>query len=199
MLNSDYRPLCNVRLPYKNRQHYMHAFDLSAPVMPDGLEDYADIVFTLCSAAGAKTGTAYMTVDEKVIKAGWSQRRPKPHVDGVFIKDRLNRDGKTIGDWGGGGGNGWNHSCNNIGVGAVRRMPVIVAASAVGCRVWRGEFDGTPKDDGDLSHLILGDGEIVPKNIGYLLSPDCVHESMIQPAQTQRTFLRIALPVDFLF
>ena len=31
-----------------------------------------------------------------------------------------------------------------------------------------------------------------PPNQGYLLSPDCVHESMIFNQPTQRTFLRIA-------
>jgi hypothetical protein len=199
MLNSDYRPLCAVRLPYMGRQHYMHAFDLAAPVMKPGFEDYAGPVAELCRSAGATRGTAYMTVDEKVVRAGWSQRRPKPHVDGVFIPDRLNRDGKTMGDWGGGGGGGWNHACNDIGVGAARRMPVIVAASAVGCRVWRGRFEATPADDGDLSHLTLDGGEVVPAGVGYLLSPDCVHESLIQPTAVQRTFLRIALPVDFAF
>ena len=199
MLNSDYRPLCDVRLPYAGRQHYMHAFDLAAPVMRPGFEDYAEPVVALCRAAGATRGTAYMTVDEKVVNAGWSQRRPKPHVDGVFIPDRLHRDGKTMGDWGGGGGGGWNHKCNDVGVGPVRRMSVIVAASAIGCRVWRGVFGGKPADDGDLSHLILPEGEVVPANVGYLLSPDCVHESMIQAMPTQRSFLRIALPVDFAF
>lgn len=198
MLNSDFRPLCDVRLPYRGRQHYMHAFDLSAPEMQPGFEDYAEPVAALCRAAGATRGTAYMTVDEKLVRAGWSQRRPRPHVDGVFIPDRLNRDGKTMGDWGGGGG-GWNHSCNDIGVGAVRRMPVIVAASAIGCRVWRGRFDAVPAQDGDLSHLALDEGEVVPAGVAYLLSADCVHESMIQPSPVQRTFLRIALPVDFDF
>jgi hypothetical protein len=56
-----------------------------------------------------------------------------------------------------------------------------------------------PAEDGDLSHLPLDDGEVVPAGMGYLLSPDCVHESMIQPSAIQRTFLRIALPVDFNF
>jgi len=197
MLNSNYRPLCAVNLPFQNRQHYMHAIDLAAPVMRPGFEDYLQSVTDLCRAAGANKGIAYMTVDEKVVRAGWSQRRPKPHVDGVFIPDRLHRDGKTMGDWGSGGGGGWNHSCNDIGVGGVRRMPVIVAASAVGCRVWRGMFDAVPAEGGDLSHLDLDEGEIVPANVGYLLSPDCVHESMIQPIPVQRSFLRIALPVDF--
>ena len=198
MLYSDYKPLCEVSLPYQSRQHYMHVFDLAAPRMRPGFEDYLGPVEALCAAAGATKGTAYMTVDEKVVRAGWSQRRPGPHIDGVFIPDRLHRDGKTMGDWGGGGG-GWNHSCNDIGVGAVRRMPVIVASSVVGCRVWRGMFDGEPSEDGDLSHLTLDEGEIVQPGIGYLLSPDCVHESMIQRAAVQRTFLRIALPVAFEF
>jgi hypothetical protein len=42
-------------------------------------------------------------------------------------------------------------------------------------------------------------GEVLPANIGYLLSPDCVHESMIQKEEVKRTFLRIALPTDFRF
>lgn len=198
MLNSDYRQLCNVSLPYRGRQHYMHTFDLAAPVMPAGFEDYAEPVLSLCRAAGATHGIAHMTVDEKIVAPGMSQRRPKPHVDGVFNPERLHRNGETMGDWGGGGG-GWNHSCNDIGVGHVRRMPVIVAASAIGCRVWRGLFDATPTADGDLSHLALDDGEIVPAGVGFLLSPDCVHESMVQQEATRRTFLRIALPVDFCF
>lgn len=79
-------------------------------------------------------------------------------------------------------------------------MPVIVAASAVGCRAWRGQFDSQPANDGDLSHLTFDDdGTIFEPNVGYLLSADCVHESMIQYQSVQRTFLRIALPVDFLF
>lgn len=190
MLHSDYRALCQVALPYQGRQHYMHTFDLAAPVMAPGFEDYLEPVTALCHAAGAVEGLAHMTVDEKVVAPGWSQRRPRPHVDGVFYPE--------LRSWGGGGG-GWLHYCNDIGVGPLRRMPVIVASSAVGCRVWRGEFDAIPAEDGDLSHLALDDGEVVPAGVGFLLSPDCVHESMIQPVATQRTFLRIALPVSFAF
>lgn len=198
MLNSDYRPLCNVQLPYAGRQHYMHTFDLANPVMAEGFEDYLEPVIALCRAAGAAQGLAHMTVDEKIVQAGMSQRRPRPHVDGVFYPELPNLRTKMNGSWGGGGG-GWNHYCNDIGAGPLRRMPVIVAASAIGCKVWRGIFDALPANDGDLSHLSLDEGEIVPANVGYLLSPDCVHESMIQSQPTQRTFLRIALPVDFQF
>lgn len=33
-------------------------------------------------------------------------------------------------------------------------------------------------------------------NIGYLLTPDCVHESLVFEEETQRSFLRIALPPE---
>lgn len=185
MLNSDYKRLCPVQLPYRNRQKYMHSFDLAAPIMAPGFEDYLKPVLDLCRAAGAILGTAHMTVDEKVVPAGMSQRRPHPHVDGCFMpaSTRWSHDPS------------WLHYCNHV---PVARMPVIVASSAPGCRAWRGMFEGEPRDDGDLSHIAgkLGNGEVLPAGVGYLLSPDCVHESMIFDEPTRRTFLRIALPVD---
>lgn len=199
MLNSDYRPLCAVNLPYQGRQHYMHSFDLAAPKMRDGFEDYLGPVTALCRAAGAHQGIAHMTVDEKVVRAGWSQRRPKPHVDGCFIPGKAHPYVKdATGNWGG-PTPGWLHYCNDIRRGPIARMAVIVAATVAGCRAWRGVFQGEPKEDGDLTHIAdqLGAGEILPAGVGYLLSPDCVHESMIFHADTERTFLRIALPVDY--
>jgi hypothetical protein len=190
MLNSEYWKLCKVRLPYAGRQKYMHTFDLAAPVMAPGFEDYLDIVTRLCRSAGAKKGMAHMTVDEKIVEVGMSQRRPKPHVDGCFYPSKSS--------WGHEGpGPSWLHTCNNIPLKDFKRMPVIVVSNAIGCRAWRGEFEGDPKNDGDLSHLSLGKGKVLRKDFGYLLSPDCVHESMIQPKSVQRTFLRIALPTDF--
>jgi hypothetical protein len=189
MLNSDYQPLCPVALPYLGRQKYMHSFDLAVPVMAAGFEDYLGPVTALCRAAGAASGIAHMTVDEKIIHAGMSQRRPRPHVDGCFIPANMDWSHPQP---------AWAHYCNNIGAGPIQRMSVIVAASVPGCRVWRGQFDGQPAIDGDLSHIAdqLDAGEVLPANVGYLLSPDCVHESMIFDAPTQRTFLRVALPVQ---
>ena len=167
----------------------MHSFDLANPVMAKGYEDYLEPVVALCKAAGAVSGIAHMTVDEKVVEAGMSQRRPKPHVDGCFMP--------AGGYWGHTPSPGWLHTCNDINTGKIARMPVIVAASVSGCRAWRGIFEGQPKSDGDLSHLELGEGEVLPPNVGFLLSPDCIHESMIFDKPTKRSFLRIALPVDF--
>lgn len=187
-LKSSYTRLCDVSLPYQGRQSYMHSFDLSAPTMQKGFEDYLVPVTLLCKAAGAAIGMAYMTVDEKIVAADASQRRPGPHIDGCFMPDR--------GNWGQDDRGRWLHYCNDV---PFKRMPIIVAASVAGCRAFNGIFDGKPTGTGDLSHIAvkLGEGEILPANVGYLLSPDCVHESMRFSEPTRRTFLRIALPTDF--
>lgn len=185
MLHSYYKPLVPVTLPFAERQRYMHSFDLARPVMAEGFEDYLPIVESLCAAAGYTTGEAHMTVDEKVIAAGMSQRRPGPHVDGHFMKAA-----EAWGHWQ--HPPTWLHHCNKV---PIPRMPVIVASSVAGCRVFEGTFIGEPKNDGDLSHLPnLGGGVLLPAEFGFWLSPDCVHESVRFAIETKRTFLRIALP-----
>lgn len=184
MLNSYYLPLCPVALPFKGRRHYMHTFDVANPKMRAGYEDYLEPVLMLLRACGLFEGVAHMTVDEKVVPAGRSQRRPGPHVDGCFRPELNNWDH----------GPGWLHYCNFL---PIERMSVIVAGSVEGCRAWRGQFDAQPKNDGDLSHLKLPEGEVLKANYGYWLSPDCVHESLIFSQETKRTFLRIALPTNF--
>ena len=192
MLKSHYKPLVGVVLPGADtgRQFYMHPFDVANPEMPVGFEDYLAPVQALLAASGVKEGTAYLTVDEKLVKAGQTQRKPGPHVDGCYVQTPA----PSPGYWGHSsfGSGSWNHSCNII----PKRMAVIVASNYSACRAWDGEFDAQPKGDGDLSHLALGEGEILPANVGYLLSPDCVHESLPMTKDTLRTFLRIALPVD---
>lgn len=224
MLISEYRDLGSVVLPvWKGRQKYMHSFDTRAPVAAEGIEDYQPIALELCRRAG-HSGVVHMTVDEKIIPAGMSQRRPGAHVDGRFIPAQAGskknppgerkKDGTLwppVGSWAhrnmypdyyspqigggwshGGGGGGWLHFCNHL---PVARMAVIVAASVPGCAVYPGTFDTEPQNDGDLEHIReqLGDGVVLPACNGFLLSPDCVHESMTFDRPTKRTFLRIAL------
>ena len=182
MLNSHYKKLVPVELPYAGRQLYMGTLDAGQLVMPKGYEDYHVPVTDLLAAAGIDKGTVFMTVDEKIVQPGMSQRRPGPHVDGCF------RPGPAP-SW---HHDGWNHYCNHL---PVERMPVIVAASVAACQAWAGQFDAAPRNDGDLSHLELGEGTLLPADVGFLLSPDCVHESLPMKVATKRTFLRLALPV----
>ena len=183
ILQSAYTDLGEVKLPnWQGRQKYMHTFNPRNPVMAPGFEDYQEAVSHLCEAAGVRADEAHMTVDEKIVQPGMSQRRPGAHVDGQFMKEE-NVWGHPPPSWA--------HYCNEL---PLQRMSIIVAASVPGCKAYAGEFHGEPKNDGDLEHIRpqLGRGEILPPNRGYLLSPDCVHESMVFDRSTQRTFLRIA-------
>ena len=185
-LNSDYKQLSGFEFPeYQARQAYMVSFDAQDCRLPYEYCDYNPIIEALLRDAGIDSGEIHMTIDEKIVQPGMSQRKPGPHVDGKFHKQRM--------AWGHNPGPAWAHFCNNL---PVDRMPVIVAASVEGCRVWKGEFHATPSPCGDLSHMDLPEGEILEANRGYLLSPDCIHESMVFEKPTQRQFIRLALPVD---
>ena len=185
LLFSTHQDLGPVTLPaWQGRRKYMHTFNPRDPVMAIGFDDYLDTVASLCEAAKVYAVAAHMTVDEKIVEVGMSQRRPGPHVDGRFIPSKMS--------WGhDGGGGSWAHYCNEI---PHSRMSIIVAASIAGCKVYDGEFDSQPRNDGDLTHIQgqLGQGVLLPANRGYLLSPDCIHESIIFDRPTKRTFLRIA-------
>ena len=186
MLHSKFVDLGEVKLPeWQGRQKYMMSFDPANPVMAEGYEDYLEPAMHLIMAAGIQADEVHMTVDEKIVQPGFSQRRPGAHVDGCFM---------PVGQfWGhpGPGPGGWLHYCNAL---PVERMSVIVASSVEGCKVYEGDFNGEPRNDGDLEHIRsqLGEGELLPANRGFQLSPDCVHESMIFDKPTKRTFLRIA-------
>ena len=189
VLNSTYADIGHIVLPaWKGRQKYPHTFNPVAPIMAEGYEDYMEPVKALCQAAKALTNNpiheAHMTVDEKVVQPGMSQRRPGAHVDGCFMLALQvwgHPEPKPF----------WAHYCNNV---PIDRMTIIVAASVPGCIVYDGKFDGEPASDGDLEHIRgqLGPGCLLSANRGYFLTPDCVHESMIFEAPTKRTFLRIA-------
>lgn len=185
MLDSYFKPITTVNLPYQERQDYMHSFDIANPVMKEGFEDYLEPVQRLLEAAGAKEGIAHMTVDEKIVLRGTTQRRPFPHVDGQFIPT-ANRWHHPVGSW--------------VHKAEIQRMPIILASSVQGCQAWVGNYDAEPKSDGDLSHISdqLGVPTVFEPNIGYLLSPDCIHESLPMDYTVARSLLRIALPVNFI-
>ena len=183
ILKSSYTDLGPIILPsWQGRQKYMHTFNPQDPVMADGYSDYLDVVSILCKSAKVESLEAHMTVDEKIVKAGMSQRRPGPHVDGCFMPE--------LQAWGHPGGT-WAHYCNNL---PMSRMSIIVASSVAGCMVYEGNFVGQPANDGDMSHIQdqLGVGKLLLEHRGFLLSSDCVHESMRFDNPTMRTFLRIA-------
>ena len=180
-LNSYATELCHVNFPaFEGRQKYMYTF-------PEDLRTITDPLLKVYEGLAEKAlsfipnlKAVHMTVDEKVVKEGWSQRKPGPHVDGRFMPEEMRWSHRP----------GWAHYCNSI---PVDRMPVIVAANVPGCVVYEGVFEGEPKSDGDLSHLDLGRGRLLEANKAYLLSADCIHESIVFDVDTERSFVRFAL------
>ena len=147
VLRSTYADIGHIVLPaWKGRQKYMHTFNPVAPVMAEGYEDYLEPVKALCEAAEALTNhpihEAHMTVDEKIVQPGMSQRRPGAHVDGCFVP--------ALQSWSHPGPGSWAHYCNNL---PLDRMSIIVASSVPGCIVYDGNFEGQPASDGDPEHI----------------------------------------------
>lgn len=168
---------------FKGRQKYMATTTGDKVYLPDHLNAYTQSVQELCDSL-SYTGRIHVTIDEKRLKAGETQRKPELHVDGRFMKDiDLGVEG-----W---NNSGWNHTCNEL---PVERMSVAVASSVSRCRVHNGIFEGTPSEQGDLSHIRdqVGTGLLVPANEWHLLSPDCVHESLPMDKDVERSFIRVA-------
>ena len=184
MPQSRYMDLGQVTLPpFGGRQLHMHQVDPQAPAMPDGYRDYDEIIRDICQRAGARSREAFVTLDESTVRAGNPQRRPGVHVEGCWLPE--------LQKWG-----QWRQR-DETGL-AGRRMSVITAASAAGCVAYEGDFSGTPQDDGDLEEIRaeLGDGTLLRPNRAYLLSPDCIHESVTVNQDVERTFLRVVLHLD---
>ena len=128
---------------------------------------------------GAPRGVGYLTLDEALVRAGETHRRPGLHVDGV------GPDGEA-GGWGAGGGYG--------------ASGMTMVSSHVGCVAWSQVFAGRPAPDGDCSHLepelnpaaatVLQPSEI------YWCGPMTVHKALPLTADTARQFCRVSYPSE---
>jgi hypothetical protein len=179
LLDSRSRFVTEIKFPaFMGRQHYMATTHGGQVDLPDHIAVYNDRVQALCNKLGY-SGIIHVTIDEKLVRKGATQRKPELHVDGRF----------TGTDWG--HSPGWNHVCNEV---PLPRMAVAVASNLARCKVYNGIFDGTPSIQGDLSHIRdqVGEGVLVPANEWHLLSPDCVHESLPMDEDAERSFIRVA-------
>lgn len=190
----------------------MMPFRLESPAdsIPDSLAAWREALGQLCRMGPAKKGVAYLTIDEALVRAGETHRRPGLHVDG--IGPRL-----AAGSWGGGGWAGGDPSPDpkpekptekpKKGGRTVRtsapwreRRGMIVAASHVGCRGWHQAFVGFPGSNGDCAHLAAqreSAKEVVMRaNQAYWCAPLAVHESLPVPVDVRRQFVRISMPND---
>lgn len=162
---------------------YAHDIDNS---LPESLNTYKVLLKEMVKNAPNhvkywEVNTAYLTIDEKHLQPNQCQRKEGLHVDGMY-------KGVLSGAWGGSGG-GWG-SCGN--------GMLLVSNTDDLCKMWTGEFEGVPVNDGDCEHLrnqLKSKQEFSFKN-GDVIWADglCVHQSFAPNVETKRQFVRISLP-----
>ncbi|MFB6225628.1 MAG: hypothetical protein ABEI13_04190 [Candidatus Paceibacteria bacterium] len=137
-----------------------------------------------------KHGTAYLTIDEAIVEAGETHRRPGLHVDGV-------------GPWGD------DNPIWSSDVFSSKNQPdtreakylrggMFLAASHTGCRAWDKDFTGYPGPDGDCAHL---EDQCNPQEAIYMkpgglywCGPYGVHEAISMEERTARQLIRVSTP-----
>jgi hypothetical protein len=149
--------------------------------IPSFLFKIKDFIIDLCRLSDFQNQIGYLTIDSKSINSGDTHRRSGLHVDGVH--------NGSIGGWGGGGG-GWGSVGNGM----------ITVSDEIGCRAWNKEFEGEIGPEGECDHFsqqaILSESTLFKKNIAYWVDGLCVHESIKQDFNVNRTFVRLSNPSD---
>lgn len=163
--------------PFRGIRIMMMPFHIHDPEhsLPDELTEWFHILRQM--GKDAPRGVGYLTLDEALVRAGETHRRPGLHVDGIGT------DGQA-GGWGAGGGYG--------------ASGMTMVSSHVGCVAWNQAFGGHPKPDGDCAHL---DPELDPAaavvlqplNV-YWCGPMTVHKALPMPTDTHRQFCRVSYP-----
>lgn len=138
--------------------------------LPRSVEHYGSCFAWLCSmiAKIPKGQVGYLTIDERLVKAGETHRRKGLHVDGVYR----------------GGAGGWGE------------RGLLTVSSVVGCRAWHQTFDGDVGAEGEAEHLkpqCKTPVVLQPFKV-YWMNGLCVHESLPMDEDTERTFVRLSMP-----
>jgi hypothetical protein len=145
--------------------------------LPPSLARWVPTIERLCELCPSH-GTGYVTIDEALVRAGETHRRPGLHVDGVGPAG-VGSWAAEPGPWGGPGG-------------------MLIAASHLGCRAWSQAVDGELRPNGDCAHMAdkLDASAVVPMLAGraYWLGPYCVHEALPMPVDTRRQVVRVSMP-----
>ncbi len=194
-LKSLITPLGYMPMPvFTDTQVYMEPFELGMPVLPLALKLWEDLTRAAVAHIVGGVGTAFLTVDQKVVHRGLTHRRPGPHVDGNYLHSWRQGDWKT-------GGAGRElppelHRASYCAPGG----GMLIASSHALCRAWVGEYEGEPGQGGDCQHL--ADAGVLDRMDSFLLEPfvlylansTCIHASLPSGEDIRRSLFRITLP-----
>lgn len=191
---------------------YMREFRLDIG-LPADLQRWQPTVDAMLDGVDTD-GPIYLMIDQGIVKAGTTQRRPGLHVDGYWIAadrahggHRLSAHGgipghnsrpaptphhrgiSLSGAWDDGGGR-WN-DCDFSTPEAT-----ILASNITASRALVGQFQGSPREGGDCSHLdISGLTEVaLQADRVYAGNVTMLHESLPVHVTCMRTLVRLTVP-----
>ncbi len=179
--SSEGAPVGKITLPaFSGTRIMMLPFLLEEPdSVPPMLEHYRPVIAGMVDMSPQRQGVAYLTIDEKHVPAGHSQRRAGLHIDGVY------RGGP--GAWGGGSGP-WGG------------QGMLTVSNPMGCRAWLQDFEGQPGDEGECDHLISqtrsSAEHVLAAEVVYSVGSHCVHESLLQRYAVNRQLMRLSMPSE---
>lgn len=136
-------------------------------------------------------GPIYLMIDQGVVRAGMSHRRPGVHIDGYWVPSIDGHGGHraSLSGWDTGNGR-WKNS-------EFREPEAIVLASTVqAARAYSGEFSGQPAEGGDCAHIDLSQMQPhdMQSGIVYAGNVTMLHESVPILVQQTRTLVRLNIP-----
>jgi len=174
---------------------YMVPF-LQRDGLPEHLQRWQPTVDAMMD--GIETGEpVFIMIDQSIMKAGNTQRRPGVHIDGIWISDDW--DVET----------GWKTDPGNIqkmgthDTGRHQTTPpkeprkpqsIILASNVEGCAAYAGDWDGEIGEGGDASRLDLSRLQKRILNPFTAFSGDAMtllHESIPVKHACQRTLVRL--------
>lgn len=169
---------------------YMHEFT-KCDGLPKHLSRWQPTVDAMLDGIDTD-GPIYLMVDQKVVKAGVTHRRPGMHIDGYWIPAKQCH------------GDGWGHSpshkvhghSTHCTSGDWPNESIILASNVAACKGLVGEYSGAIGKGGDCSHLDLsGLTELLMQpNKVYVGNVTFLHESLPVLANCERTVVRLNVP-----
>lgn len=196
----------NVAFPaHIGERVYMHEF-FKGTGLPAALARWQPIVNSMLDGVET-TLPIYLMVDQGMVKAGDTHRRPGVHVDGYWNPGKGKHGWRNRIGAHGGSGHGQHRRDRGYSGGHGSRPPthlrkgygeeaLFLATDVSACRAYSGEWEGMAGEGGDCSHINVSALHQVmfESNKVYAGNVAMLHESLPVKADTLRTVVRLNVP-----
>ena len=201
----------NVAFPsFEGERVYMRPF-LKAAGLPEDLARWQPTVDAMLEGIDTDQ-PVYIMIDQSLVRAGSTQRRPGLHIDGYWdpgvtaygshiamahrsrpshrgtpYREPIHRSRQP------------HHACGDASwQSADFSAPegIILASNVSAARGFVGSYEGAIGDMGDCAHIDISNLDVLPMQSGcvYAGNVNCLHESLPVAATCERTLVRLNVP-----